>query len=117
MSDVDVASHKAQLIAALKRLYRKGTITRPATPVPNNRGGYTTTPGTPTPIWLQRETEARILAPYNIKPDEALIFVLNTIAEPTEGDVLEAPLVGKFTVRDISLDPVTAVYHCRCHHA
>lgn len=114
MSDAAVARHKAILIKNLKRIYHTGTITRPGAKVSNGRGGFTSTPAQPEPVWLQRETEARILAPYNLKPDQALIFVLNTIDAPVEGNKLENSVIGSFIVKDVTLDPVTAVYHCRC---
>ena len=116
MSDAAVARHKAQLIRGLKQIYRTGTITRPGAKVSNGRGGFTTAPGTPEKIWLQRETDVRLLTGHNIKPDEALVFVLNTTAEPVEGDTLAHATLGTFLVNDVSLDPVSAVYHCRCEH-
>lgn len=119
MSDADVARHKARLIAGLKRLYREGTITRPATAtrVSNGRGGFTTTPGTPEPIWLQRENDARLLTYHNITPDKAFIYVLNLVDAPVEGDTLTHATLGSFRVKNVSLDPVGAVFHCECDHA
>ena len=114
MTEAVVDSHKAQLIAGLKYLYRTGTITRPGARVSNGRGGFTTTPATPEPIWLQHETDAKMLERHNVGPDQALIFVLNTVDEPIEGDVIDHAVVGRFSVKHVSTDPVTAVYHCRC---
>jgi len=117
MTDAVVDAHKTQIVASLKLIYRTGTITRPGTKTSNGRGGFVTTPGTPGPIWMQRETDTRLLDGHNVNPDQALIFVLNTIDEPSEGDVLSNAVHGDFVVKDISLDPVGAVYHCRCDHA
>ena len=117
MTDAVVDVHKAQLIAGLKYIYRTGTITRPATKTSNGRGGFVTPPADPEPIWMQRENDTRLLAGHNVNPDQALIFVLNTVDEPAEGDVLSCVSLGGFVVKDISLDPVSAVYHCRCDHA
>lgn len=116
MSDAAVARHKAILIKKLKRIYRTGTITRPGAKVSNGRGGFTTTLGAPEDIWLQRETDTRLLTGLNIRPDEALVFVLNTTTAPVEGDTLAHAVIGSFLVKDVSLDPVSAVYHCRCEH-
>ena len=117
MTDAVVETHKNQLIASLKYLYRTGTLTRPSAKVPNGRGGFVTTPGVPEDVWLQRENDTRLLEGHNVNPDQALIFVLNTVDEPAEGDVLGSATLGSFVVKDISLDPVSAVYHCRCDHA
>lgn len=114
MTDAVISAHKTQLIAGLKYLYGTGTLTRPGTRTSNGRGGFTTTPADPEPIWLQRETDTRMLDGHNVKPDQALIFILNTLAEPKEGNVVESALVGRWSIKDVTLDPVTAVYHCRC---
>lgn len=118
MTDATVERHKARLIRSLKRIYRTGTITRPlaSSKASNGRGGFTTKPAPPEDIWLQRETDTRQLTYRNVAPDQALIFVLNTTTAPVEGDTLSNAVLGDFQVKDVNLDPVTVVYHCKCDH-
>lgn len=113
MSTAVLRAQKAALITALKTQYGVGALTGRSTPTSNGRGGFTTTPTTAIPVWVQRESAMRELAQRNIAPDMALVFILNTMdVEPQEGDMVTLPDGSEYRIKTIGLDPLDAVYEC-----
>lgn len=122
MTSAITAANKAALITALKLIYGPGELSAPGSPVSNGRGGFTTSVGTPVPIYAQREETMSELASRNIAPDRALIFILATDGvAPKEGQTvtLTPPDLPSdaYNIHAVSTDPVGAVFECECSRA
>lgn len=117
MSNAVVSAHASALIAGLKRIYGTGQVVPPnGSPVSNGRGGFTTSESAPVDVYLQRESSAEELYKRNIAPDEALIYVLNTIDETVSANWKITRGGETYRALRVTLDPLNAVYECVCEH-
>ena len=80
--------------------------------VSNGRGGFTST-SVSEDINALLETRGEMLATRNVESDEALIYVLNEVARPAEGDRIE---IGgdSYYIEAVSFGDAQAIYECKC---
>ena len=109
----DMAETQAAAVSVLNGEYVEAILHKAGgSLVSNGRGGFRST-SVSEPINALLETRSEMLATKNVESDNALIYVLNEVARPVEGDRIE---IGgdNYFIEAVTFGDAQAVFECKC---